>query len=152
LKGKRILIVSPFIDSIQEKIPVRKAIYGVELFPECTFSFLKPPQTQGTNPSGDFRGHLERFVHAIQQKKDTFDVALLSCGGYGIPLLRYFKQMGKSAIYIGGVLQMYFGVYGRRWLVENKDVLNIFLNKHWSRPKLKERPSGHALIEQGCYF
>ena len=46
-KGKRILIVSPFIKSMQEKLNILPEIYGVDLFPECKFVFIKPPQTQG---------------------------------------------------------------------------------------------------------
>jgi hypothetical protein len=43
--------------------------------------FLKPPQTQGGNPSEDFTIELERFVKEIDDIKDQFDVALCSCGG-----------------------------------------------------------------------
>ena len=88
----------------------------------------------------------------MDKVKDLFDVALLSCGGYGILILDYLTKIGKSAIYVGGVLQMYFGIYGRRWMVENKDILNIFLNKHWSRPKDSEKPKNYKSIESGCYF
>lgn len=48
--------------------------------------------------------------------KIDFDVAILGCGGYGVPLCGYIKkQLGKSAIYIGGGLQLMFGVMGGRW-------------------------------------
>ena len=33
LKGKRILIISSFIESIKEKISIRDKIYGIDLFP-----------------------------------------------------------------------------------------------------------------------
>jgi hypothetical protein len=46
----------------------------------------------------------------------------------------------KSAIYIGGVLQMYFGIYGERWLRERKSILELYINENWSRPKDNERP------------
>ena len=51
LKGKRILIVSSFIETIRKQIDIRKNIYdGVDLFPECSFVFIQPPQTHGTIP------------------------------------------------------------------------------------------------------
>ena len=39
LKGRSILILSKYKDIIKEKINDRKEIYGVDLFPECTFVF-----------------------------------------------------------------------------------------------------------------
>ena len=40
-------------------------------------------------------------------KKLDFDIALLGCGGYGLPLCNFIiKDMDKSAIYIGGGLQI----------------------------------------------
>ena len=47
--------------------------------------------------------------------KIDFDVALLGCGGYGLPLCNYIRHtLGKSAIYVGGGLQLLFGVMGSR--------------------------------------
>lgn len=152
LKGKRILIISSFIESIKEKIDIRKEIYGVELFPECEFVFLKPPQTNGSNPSQPFMKELENFCQKIFEVKDDFDVALVSCGGYGNLVCNEIFKMGKSAIYIGGVLQMYFGIYGNRWLRERKDVIRLYLNQYWSRPKETERPNDFNKIENSCYW
>ena len=152
LRGKRLLIVSTFADSIEEKVPVLPEIYGVDLFPECTFTFLKPPQTQGKNPSRPFKEELGLFGSRIADVKDKFDVALVACGGYGNPLMGMLHDMGVSAIYIGGVLQMYFGVYGARWLRERPDIMRLYLNKHWSRPKSEEKPRGHEQVEGNCYW
>jgi hypothetical protein len=60
--------------------------------------------------------------------------------------------MGKSAIYVGGVLQMYFGIYGERWLRERSDIMRMYLNKHWSRPKENERPKNYKEVEKSCYW
>jgi hypothetical protein len=152
LRGKRILIISSFVDSIKEKIDDREKIYGVDLFPECKFVFLKPPQTQGDNPSREFIEELKDFHRQIDEVINDFDVALVSCGGYGNLICSYIYQQGKSAIYVGGVLQMYFGIYGERWVRERPDVLNFFLNKHWSRPKESEKPKNNQKIENNCYW
>ena len=152
LKGKRILIISSFIESIQEKIDIREKIYGIDLFPDCEFVFLKPPQTHGSNDSREFNVEFADFVERVDDIKDTFDVALCSCGGYGNPICGAIYGMGKSAIYVGGVLQMYFGIYGDRWMRERPDVLRAYMNEHWSRPKETEKPSNHKQIENNCYW
>lgn len=54
LRGKRLLIISSFIDSIKEKESNFENIYGRDLFPECSFVYLKPPQTNGVLPSKEF--------------------------------------------------------------------------------------------------
>lgn len=152
LKGKRILIVSPFIESIKEKEHIRKEIYGVDLFPECKFVYIKPPQTQGSNKSEEYYIELHKFIKEIEKLKDSFDIALCSCGGYGNPLVNKIYEMGKSAIYVGGVLQMYFGIYGMRWMRERKEVMQLYFNKHWSRPKEIERPKGYKKVEGSAYW
>ena len=152
LRGKRILIVSPFIASMKEKIPVLSKIYGVDLFPDCTFEFIKPPQTQGDNPSEEFDIELKSFMKRVEEIKDRFDIALCSCGGYGNLVCAEIYKIGKSAIYVGGVLQMYFGIYGNRWIRERPDILTLFKNEHWSRPKPEEHPEGFQKVEGSCYW
>ena len=152
LKGKRLLIISPFIKSFEEKLPIRKEIYGIDLFPGCSFVFLKPPQTHGDCSSEEFDKELDKFVEKIRAVKDKFDIALCACGGYGNLVCSKIFDMGKSSIYVGGVLQMYFGVYGNRWLRERSDILQLFMNKHWTRPKKEEQPAGFKTIENSCYW
>lgn len=151
-RGKRILIISAFVDSIKEKISKREKIYGIDLFPECEFVFIKPPQTQGENPSREFYIELNEFVDNIKQISGQFDIALVSCGGYGNLVCSEIYKIGKSALYIGGVLQMYFGIYGSRWERERADILSLYKNEHWSRPKENERPEGFKNVEASCYW
>jgi hypothetical protein len=153
LKGKRILIISAFTESIQEKIAIREKIYGRDLFPECEFVFLKPPQLAGDNPSQDWHKEFTQFCATLDTMRDAYDLALLSCGGIGNPLCNYiYTEHKKSAIYVGGVLSMFFGVWGKRWALEKKSILNMYLNEHWSRPKISERPIGWEKIEGGTYW
>jgi hypothetical protein len=152
LKGKRLLIISPFIKSFKKQIKHREKIYGIDLFPECEFVFLKPPQTQGNCESREFTKELAEFVQEIEDIKDDFDIALCACGGYGNLVCSKIYDMNKSSIYVGGVLQMYFGIYGERWLRERKDVMNLFLNEYWTRPLDEEKPAGHEQIEGNCYW
>lgn len=153
LQGKRILLISAFEDSLKEKIPIREKIYGIDLFPGCEFIIVKPPQTQGTEESLDFNYELEKFYRRLDEVKDSYDVALVSCGGYGNLVCNYiFENHNKSSIYVGGVLQMYFGILGNRWLKERPDVVRLFLNSNWSRPKDCEKPKNSGNIEGACYW
>ena len=51
-----------------------------------------------------------------------FDIALLSCGSYAMPIGTFIKnEMGKKALYMGGPLQKMFNIGGARYeyLVSN---------------------------------
>jgi len=150
LSGKKILIVSNFYKSIEEKISIRKEIYGVDLFPECEILTICPPQTQGTNPSLEFDIELAKFTEKLDLL--DYDIALVSCGGYGSLVCAHIFKSGKSAIYIGGCLQMYWGILGNRWFKDRPDVIRLFMNKHWSRAKESEKPSNYKNIENSCYW
>jgi hypothetical protein len=153
LKGKRILIVSAFMNSIKEKLLIREKIYGIDLFPDCEFVFIRPPQTNGNNTSEEWDIELNKFYTELDKIKDDYDVALVSAGGYGTIICNYiYNNHNKSSIYVGGVLQMYFGIYGNRWLVERASILRMYMNKYWSRPKEDERPQGYKGIESNCYW
>ena len=144
LRGKKILLVSPFADLMV----TQPQAYPTDLFPECEFVPLRPPMTQGLEANRGFSTEFSDFCRRV--KECDFDVALCGCGGYGNPICAYIASLGKSAIYVGGVLQMYFGIYGTRWIKERKDVLNMYMTKTWRRPT--ERPKGFEQIENGCYW
>ena len=96
---------------------------------------------------------LQDFTRRLDAIRNDYDVALVSCGGYGNLVCNYiYEAHNKSAVYVGGVLQMYFGVLGGRWLKERSDVVRLFLNEHWSRPTASERPVNCDSIEKACYW
>ena len=47
---------------------------------------------------------------------------------------------------------MYFGLLGSRWLKERPDIVRLYLNSYWSRPKESEKPKNHGNIEGSCYW
>ncbi len=152
LRGKRVLMVSAFEESIREKIPIRKEIYGIDLFPECDILTIRPPQTQGTEESLEFDIELAKFCERLDTIKDTYDIALVSAGGYGNLICSHIYKSGKSAVYVGGVLQMYWGINGQRWIRERPDMLRVYLNGSWTRPKESEKPKNHTNVEGSCYW
>ena len=149
---KRILIISSFVDTIEQNMPNAHDIYGIDLFPGCDFVYLKPPQTNGKNISKDFREELSNFCQKISSIKDTFDIALVSCGGYGNLVCSHIYDLEKSSIYVGGTLQMYFGILGTRWKRERPDILKLYMNDFWHIPTAQERPAGFEQIEKSCYW
>ena len=153
LKGKKILLISCFEESLKKQIPIREKIYdGIDLFPECEFKTLKPPITNADNPSKEFHIELEMFNKQLDAMKDQYDVALVSAGGYSTIICGHIYDSGKSAIQVSGVLQMYFGILGKRWLKERKDVVQLFMNEHWTKPLDCEKPKNWTNIEGGCYW
>jgi hypothetical protein len=58
--------------------------------------------------------------------------------------------MGKQAIYMGGSLQLIFGIMGKRW--ENQEYVTKHVNEYWVRPSEKERPKQSNIVEGGCYW
>ena len=83
-------------------------------------------------------------------KKD-FDVALIGCGAYGMPLAAFVKSLGKVGIQLAGWTQMLFGVYGERWISQQTQY-SKFINKYWIRPNENETPRKAKDIESGCYW
>jgi len=152
LSGKRLLIISSFVNTIEKNMTNRDKIYNKDLFPNCKFVYLKPPQTNGQNDSRDFATELNDFCEKITKMKDDFDIALVSCGGYGNLVCSHIYDIGKSSVYVGGVLQMYFGILGTRWKRERSDILKLYMNEHWHVPTSEERPSGFENIEGSCYW
>ena len=57
------------------------------------------------------------MIKEIQMQE--FDLCLIGCGAYGLPLAAAVKKMGKQAIHIGGSLQLLFKIKGKCWV--NRD-------------------------------
>jgi len=81
-------------------------------------------------------------------KGGTNDIYFVSCGCYGLPLCNYIKSKGGNSIYVGGLLQMLFGLKGSRW--EKRPLMNKYYNKHWKYPNKK--PKNLEQVEGGCYW
>ena len=144
LKGKKILIIHPFSDTFKKQI--HKKIFP-NWFEDCTFQFMKPPLTlAGNHENKDWQEHFQEFIDDF--KVDDYDIALVAAGGYGMLIADHIFKSGKSVMYIGGALQIFFGVIGKRWFT-NKDILKL-MNNDWIRPE--EKPDNFKKVENGCYW
>jgi len=157
LIGKKVLIVNPFVESFKKQIE-----NGFQIFkdPEKKifndnqeFIFYKSYQTAaGNHIHKDWTETYKLMCNDIS--KLDFDIALLGCGGYGLPLSNYiYEDMNKSAIYVGGGLQLLFGVMGKRW-----DDIQMWIdiikknNTKFIRPSIREQIPNKTRIEGGCYW
>ena len=61
-----------------------------------------------------------------------------------------YTKMNISVLYIGGALQLFFGIIGKRWFT-NKDILTL-MNDEWVRPDLTDKPDNFTKVEKGCYW
>lgn len=149
LDRKRVLLVSPFIDSFEVQAQKINEIFRGIKYPDMELQFLRAPMTQGGLKDGTtYKSHLLDLKNQMSQRE--FDVALISAGAYSLPLAAHAKKIGKTGIHAGGALQLFFGVTGQRY--DSYSQVKRFLNSNWKRPFEHERPVNWREIEDGCYW
>jgi hypothetical protein len=155
LLGKKVLIIHPFVETFQEQM--RKGFSFFEdrsiFLPGQELVYYKAFNTLANNRI--HKNWFETFsIMCKEIKALDFDVALLGCGGYGIPLCSFINgSLKKSAVYVGGGLQLLFGVGGKRWL--NQPLIKRESERAgslWTRPSEAETIVGNTMIEGGCYW
>jgi hypothetical protein len=151
LKGKKVLVIHPFSDTIKLQYDKREVLFdNKDILPEFELITYKSIQSIGN------QGPHKNWVESLNTMKDDiskieFDIALIGCGAYGMPLGTHIKTLlNKQAIYIGGGLQLLFGIKGNRW--DNHDVISKLYNEYWVRPNNNEVPPKHTSVEGGCYW
>ncbi len=153
LKGKKILVVHPFSETIKEQYRNKrqKLFLDNRVLPEFKqLDVIKAVQTIAGN-RGDFKDWFAALECQKEQiSKKDFDIAIIGCGAYGFPLAAHVKRMGKKAVHMGGAAQILFGIKGRRWL-ENERFKNI-INEQFVFPSEQEKPANSEKVEKSCYW
>ena len=151
LVGKKVLVVHPFATTICSQYQRRERLFqDRSVLPDFDLITLRPPQTLGQRTEG-FGSWIEALDHLIVQVREIeFDVALIGCGAYGLPLGAAIKGMGKPSIHLGGALQLLFGIRGRRW--EAMPQYAALMNDSWVRPSQDETPRAASKVDGGCYW
>ena len=155
LLGKKVLLINPFVESFKQQLENKFQIFThMPLFKEGQeFVFYKSFNTSASNHiHNNWEETFTIMCKDIEQL--DFDIALLGCGGYGLPLCNFIKEkLHKSAIYIGGGLQLMFGVMGRRW--ENREDWKQIIKDNgctFIKPSESECiPNSHK-VENSCYW
>ena len=165
LKGKKVLVVHPFADTIRSQYQKRELLFdNPDILPEFELKTLKAVQTIAGTKS-EFSSWFDALKYMENEiDKIDFDIAIIGCGAYGLPLAAHVKRIGKQAVHIGGGTQLFFGIKGRRW-VEchqglflyrpgvkiNHDYRKLF-NEYWVLPGQNEKPESSEKVEGGCYW
>lgn len=148
LAGKKLLVVHLYERTIRAQYEKNVEYHkGQGPFPRLKELITYRPVNSigGKNDEfPDWKSALDHMINDIS--KIDFDVAMLGCGVYGVPLSVHIKKMGKIAIYTGGATQVAFGIKGKRW-----DSAGIY-NEHWTRPFPEDIPDNMNTIEDGCFL
>lgn len=160
LEGKKVLVIHPFAETIKMQYAKREFLFENQLIlPKFELHVIKAVQSIGGN-----NGFLSWFeaLESMKSEMDkiNYDIALIGCGAYGIHLAAHAKRQGKKAVHLGGVLQLLFGIKGKRWENPNYGVLSgiknglytNMINEHWVYAVENERPSNFLIVEGGCYW
>ena len=152
LKGKKVLIINPFVETMEMQYKRRELVWGVkEVLPEMDIRFLKSVWYISSDDNSGFSNWFEalEYLYAEAAKID-FDIALISCGPFSTFLAAKFKRDGKQAIQCGGVLQIFFGIRGARW--DDSEPYKQFYNEYWVRPPKVEAPKGTDKLDNGISY
>ena len=152
LSGKRVLVVHPFAKSIEAQYSRKEQLFANRnLLPDFELQTLVPPQTIAGSADARYTDWFDALKHLeFEVDSREFDVAIIGCGAYGFPLASHVKRSGRQAIHGGGMVQMLFGIKGKRW--DLKPISQELYNSSWIRPSMEERPEHANEVENGCYW
>jgi hypothetical protein len=158
LENKSILVCTPFEDSVQNQYNsgnVDNLFLKGHIpfnYPKFELHTVKTHNTILGNtpfPHKNWINSLDEMLERVE--KIDFDIAVLGCGGYGVPMCERIKSLGKKAIYVGSYCQIMFGIKGRRWENEGNPI-GTYFNEYWVNPTTRETPKNFENVEGGCYW
>ncbi len=163
LRGKRVVVISPFkasllrqIDRLAEVWPRGDLPLGsgqVRIIQSPFHAHLAPPR---------FDSWFESLKHLEQElAREPYDVMLVGAGAWSLPLCVAAKRSGRVGIHLGGVLQLLFGIVGSRWnkdknpIRARSDISSLF-NDSWIAPDLADTPEAikraSSLFRADCQY
>ncbi len=152
LHGKRVLVISPFTETIKTQYNRRSEIWtDKRLLPDFTLLTIKHQHSPGIDIQSKYSSWLEMISDIkVQMDNINYDVLLIGAGASSLPLIAHAKQKGKKGIHLGGPLQLLFGIRGERW--DKSNIGKFFYNDSWVHPSNEETPALYKNIEGGCYW
>lgn len=152
LKGKKVLIVHPFKESIEKQYGRRAELFpGTDILPEFeSIQCIRAVQTIAGEKS-EYKTWFDALKYMKSEIANAdFDTAIIGAGAYGLPLTVYCKEIGKQAIQMSGATQILFGIKGKRW--DEHPVISKLYNDAWVRPSEAEIPKQQKKVEGGSYW
>lgn len=166
LKGKRVLVIHPFEETIKHQYAKRKLLFQDEnILPDFHLITLKAVQTIAGIKS-EFKDWFEA-LHWMEAEMDKidYDIAIIGCGAYGMPLAAHAKRMGKQAIHLAGGTQLLFGILGNRWTKQyvsegirkyRDNMIDVnytpLFNSNWIYPLECDTIKDADIVEGACYW
>lgn len=162
LEGKKVLVIHPFAQEIHSQYENKRNVLfsNAKVLPKFDLITYKAVQSiGGATEFNDWFEALEKMEQDIS--KIDFDVCLLGCGAYGMPLAAFIKaKLQKTAIHIGGSLQLFFGIKGNRWenpeygILATNDIGRYpkLFNDSWIRPYGVSQVIGSEKVDNNCYW
>ena len=139
-------IVSYFKKDIELQLSKMDKIWNKEI--KNKFIIVKSENTiTGNEPDAHWLQTYDKLRKRVKNQKEP-NLWLVSCGCYGVPLCEDIKNNGRKAIYVGGLLQLLFGLKGKRW-DKSREVIRNY-NEYWKYPT--EKPTNGENVEAGCYW
>jgi len=159
LKGKRVAIISSFANTCVSQTAKAAEIWGPHwesLLPPATWipiqtgysPRLAAGRAEWNPPCKTWQVAIDNCVEKVTEA--GVDIALIGCGGLGVPMAARLKELGLPCVVLGGAIQVLFGIMGSRWV--NHSVISKFWNDAWVWPTEEETPRGARKIEGGCYW
>ncbi len=128
-KNKKILIISCQSSLIEKQI--NKTIYKQPLFDISNCSFLNIKDTRENMESCDWMIEYKQICDKLTDISNNYDIALVAANGFSNPLLEYIYSTGKSGIYIGNVLDIYFGITNKNDNAKYMDIMGVYGSNEW---------------------
>jgi hypothetical protein len=120
-EGRRVLIISSIAELLcsranKDTFTATWAKTGKPWFNPAQVTYLEFPWAYDRETQQKFGCSMNLLEWILERiDPETFDIALISGATFGIPIAAAVKDMNRSAIALGGALQILFGVYGKRW-------------------------------------
>lgn len=161
LEEKKVLVVHPFAKSIISQYKKREHLFENQcILPEFSSLEVIPAVQSIAGEKTQFSDWFEALDYMKNEiDKKVYDICIIGCGAYGLPLAAHVKRSGKKAVHMGGSTQLLFGIMGDRWanwspsIHDGQTVDYAGLeNEYWIRPLKEETPSQSSLVEGGCYW
>ena len=152
--NQHVAVISPFAATITRQYARREAIWPDGRLPAfASLTTIKTgfaPRIAGSNAACRWPAHVRSWQdavnHIVDQVPTNCRVVLVGCGAIGMLVAHQLKERGGHiVIVVGGVLQLLFGIKGRRWRA-------IPTNDAWTSPGRDETPAAKNMIEAGCYW
>lgn len=154
LKGKKVLFVSPMSEHLKSQYKKKAFLFeNKNILTDFEINCVTSCQSSGNNIPEGYSDWFDSYEHTLKKCFSVdFDIALLSCGSYAVPIAAEIKKRGKQAIVMGGMMQLMFGIKGQRWEASRPDIVALY-NDNWIRQDIKFRvKDADKMVDGAAYW